>query len=116
MNTVKNLFFFFCFVLVANISLSQMSQTDYIGTWNMTPMIVGHKLSKMVIKDNGSYLSISLKKEPFKTYNAKYDAVERKLRTNINGVFYYFIYQPGSGKIAAYTEVDHSKFADFQKN
>ena len=104
------------FLLFSNLAFSQMSQSDYIGTWNMTPWVSSHTLSRMVIKDNGSSLLISLKKEPFKTYHAKYDAVERKLRANVNGVHYYFIFQPASGKLFGFTENNNVKFADYQKN
>lgn len=93
-----------------------MSQSDFVGTWTMNPTNSSHILSKMVIKDNGSDLLISLKKEPFKTYHGKYDVVQRKLRTNINGTLYFFVYVPANGNIQGYLESNQLKFADYSKN
>jgi hypothetical protein len=95
--------------------IAQTTQSSFVGTWKMNPNNSAHKLSKLTIVDNGSSMTISLKKTPLKKIPAKYEPTERKLHFNYEGTDYFLVYVPANGSLMGYTMANGTKYADYIK-
>jgi hypothetical protein len=116
---MKNRFFTFglmiLFVALAQSFRAQTTQASFAGSWKMKPANPSHNLSKLNIIDNGSSITISIKKLNLKNIPAKYDPQERKLHFNISGTDYYLVYVPADGSLMGYITSGASKYADYIK-
>lgn len=101
--------------IVSNQFFAQTTQASFVGTWKMNPSNSTHKLSKLTIVDNGSSMSISLKKTPLKKIAAKFEPTERKLHFNYDGTDYFLVFVPANGSLMGYTTSNASKYADYIK-
>ncbi len=106
-----SLFLFF----ISQSIFSQTTQASFVGVWKMNPSNSSHKLSKLTIVDNGSSMTISLKKTPLNKISAKYEPTERKLHFNYEGIDYFLVFVPANGSLMGYTSSNGTKFADYIK-
>jgi hypothetical protein len=116
---MKNgLFGFGLMILFVFFSMSfkaQTTQASFAGSWKMKPMNASHNLSKLNIFDNGTSVTISIKKLNLKNIPAKYDPQERKLHFTVSGTDYYLVYVPANGQLMGYTTGTGVKYADYVK-
>ncbi len=81
----------------------------------MNPSNPSHSLSKIKIVDNGSSVTVTLKKSLFKKYQGKYDPVERKLHVTINNIAYFFVYVPANDSLMGYELQTGTMFSNYTK-
>jgi hypothetical protein len=116
---MKNgLFGFGLMILFVFFSMSfkaQTTQASFAGSWKMKPMNASHNLSKLNIFDNGTSVTISIKKLNLKNIPGKYDPQERKLHFTVSGTDYYLVYVPANGQLMGYTTGTGVKYADYIK-
>jgi hypothetical protein len=116
---MKNGFFtlmlFVAFMFFANAFSAQTTQASFAGSWKMKPLNSSHNLSKMNIFDNGSSMSITIKKLNLKNIPAKYDPQERKLHFTVSGIDYFLVHVPANGSLMGYTTGTGVKYGDYVK-
>jgi hypothetical protein len=103
------------FVFLSQSFSAQTTQASFAGSWKMKPANPSHNLSKLNIIDNGTSVSISIKKLNLKNIPGKYDPQERKLHFNVSGTDYYLVFVPANGSIMGYTSGTGVKYGDYVK-
>jgi hypothetical protein len=103
------------FVFFSKSFNAQTTQASFVGSWKMKPMNASNNLSKLNIFDNGTSVTISIKKLNLKNIPAKYDPQERKLHFTVSGTDYYLVYVPANGQLMGYTTGTGVKYADYVK-
>lgn len=116
---MKNRFFTFglmiLFVVLAQSYSAQTTQASFAGSWKMKPLNSSHNLSKLNIIDNGTSITITVKKLNLKNIPAKYDPQERKLHFTVSGTDYFLVYVPANGSLMGYTTGTGAKYGDYVK-
>jgi len=105
----------FLFITIAQSLSAQTTQASFVGSWKMNPVNTSHNLSRLNIFDNGSSMTITIKKLKLKNIPTKYDPQERKLHFNVSGTDYYLVYVPADGSLMGYITSGGSKYGDYIK-
>jgi ribosomal protein S8E len=114
-NGIFTLTLMVAFMFFTNVYSAQTTQASFAGSWRMKPLNSSHNLSKLNIIDNGTIVTINIKKLNLKNIPAKYDPQERKLHFNVSGTDYYLVYVPANGQLMGYTTGTGVKFGDYVK-
>lgn len=116
---MKNRFFTFglmiSFFVLSQGLRAQTTQASFAGVWRMKPFNVSHNLSKLNIIDNGTSITIGIKKLNLKNIPAKYDPQERKLHFTVSGTDYFLVYVPANGSLMGYNSGTGAKYGDYVK-
>ena len=103
------------FVFFSQSISAQTTQASFAGSWKMKPLNSSHNLSKLNIFDNGTSVTITIKKLNLKNIPAKYDPQERKLHFNVGGTDYFLVHVPADGSLMGYVTGTGTKYSDYTK-
>ncbi|MBM3431000.1 MAG: hypothetical protein FJX99_08460 [Bacteroidetes bacterium] len=102
------------FIWASNKINAQTNLTPYAGNWKMTPSNPSHVFSSINVVNNGSTVTIKLKKSPLKTFTGRINPGTNRLETYMNQIGYYF--QLGSGNLMSVYQIEGNiKIGDYNK-
>ena len=111
---MKTLFLFAFFLIAVNLLYGQMDLSPYAGNWKMTPANPSHAFSGINIVNNGSTVTIKLKKSPLKTFSARINPETNRLETYMNQIGYYMV-KTSNNNISLYEIISNNKVGDYIK-
>ncbi len=111
---MKSLFLSLFFLVALNLVYGQTDLSPYAGNWKITPANPSHAFSGINVVNNGSTVTIKLKKSPLKTFTARINPQTNRLETYMNQIGYYL--QLGSGNLMSLYQIEGNiKIGDYKK-